>query len=168
MNALELLPHLVTLVAAFVGAWFAFLLQDRAKARQTIRDQVAAINRAQFALMRQFNTMKNIQAQVVEPVRQHPAKHVAMRAVLTVHDDVPQPDLDALSFLLETDDRELLLELMIENQRFKTAVQAINDRSRLHLDVVRCLRHQVLLPRDRHGHDGGRRPARVSERQHVA
>ena len=133
---LELLPHLVTLVAAFSGAWFAFLLNDRAKARQTVRDQVAAINRAQFALIRQFNTLKVVQAQAVEPIRQHPGYHIAMRALLPLRDDAPELDLGSLSFLLETEDRELLLELMIENQRFKTAVQAINERSRLHLDEV--------------------------------
>lgn len=132
----ELLPHLVTLFAAFFGASFAFLLNDRAKARQTVRDQVAAINRAQFVLIQQFNTLKFVQAQAVEPIRQHPVYYIAMRALLPLRDEVPEPDLDSLSFLLETDDRELLLELMIENQRFKTAVQAINERSRLHLAAV--------------------------------
>ena len=45
-------------------------------------------------------------------------------------------------------------------------------RLRVHVDrrgASVIFRHQVLLRRDRHVHDGSRRrPARVSERQHVA
>ena len=37
------------------------------------------------------------------------------------------------------------------------------------VQIFRCFRHQVLLRREGHGHDGSSgRPARVSERQHVA
>jgi hypothetical protein len=48
----------------------------------------------------------------------------------------PRLDLDSLSFLLETDVSELLFHLMIEQERFETATRAINQRSRLHLEVV--------------------------------
>ena len=136
---MDLLTHLITLVAAFSGAWFAFLLNDRAKARETTRQQVAALNRAQFTLIRQINTLKNIQSQVIDPVRQHPGRHVAMRAFLQVRDEVPPLDLDGLSFLLETDDRNLVLEIMIESQRFNGAVQVLNERSLLHRERVQPL-----------------------------
>ena len=136
---MDLLTHLITLVAAFSGAWFAFLLNDRAKARETTRQQVAALNRAQFTLIRQLNTLKTLQSQVIDPVRQHPGRYVAMRALLPVRDEVPPPDLDGLSFLLETDDRNLILEIMIESQRFNGAVQALNERSLLHREKVQPL-----------------------------
>ena len=66
---MDLLTHLTTLVAAFSGAWFAFLLNDRAKARETTRQQVAALNRAQFTLIRQGSCL-------AEPLwMRHKAKH---------------------------------------------------------------------------------------------
>ena len=39
-------------------------------------------------------------------------------------------------FLLETEDRELLMELLVEQERFETALQVFNERSRLHLEVL--------------------------------
>jgi hypothetical protein len=127
---------LVTLVAAFVGAWYAFRLSDRDRARQTEREQVAAVNRAQFVLIQQFNGLKMIQSQIIEPVRQHPGRSVAMRPVLPVVGPPVRLDCDSLSFLLETDDRELLFNLLIEQQRFDAALQIMNERSRLHLEVL--------------------------------
>lgn len=37
---------------------------------------------------------------------------------------------------METDDRELLFNLLIEQQRFDSAIQIMNERSRLHLEVL--------------------------------
>ena len=62
-----------------------------------------------------------------------------MRAFLQVRDEVPPLDLDDLSFLLETDDRNLVLEIMIESQRFNGAVQVLNERSLLHREKVQPL-----------------------------
>ena len=126
----------MTLVAAFAGSWYAFRLSDSAKARSTVREQVAAVNRAQFVLIQQVNALKLIQSQTIEPVRLHPGRFLAMRPQLPMHGACSRLDLDSLSFLLETDDRELLFHLLIEQERFETIVQAMNERSRLHLEVV--------------------------------
>ncbi len=131
-----LVTGLVTLVAAFAGSWYAFRLTDRERERQTVREQVAAVNRAQFVLIQQFNALKQIQSQTIEPVRQHPGRFIAMRALLPIRGASSLIDADSLSFLLETDDRELPFRMLIEQQRFETAVQALNERSRLHLDVL--------------------------------
>ena len=137
MQALEMiLSALVTLVAAFAGAWYAFRLSDRDKARQVERGEAAAINRIQFALIQQVNILKLIQAQSIDPVRDHPGRFIAMRALLPVRERRPRLDADCLSFLLETEDRELPFAVMIEQDRFETALQAVDERSRFHLDVV--------------------------------
>ncbi len=53
----------------------------------------------------------------------------------------------------------------IQGQGFKSLAEG----EKVEFDVVRCFRHQVLLRRNWHGHNGGSgRPARVRERQHVA
>jgi len=67
---LDLLSRLlIPLIASFSRAGFAFLLNDRAKARQTIHDQVTAVNQAQFTLIMRLNELKNFQAQIIAPFR---------------------------------------------------------------------------------------------------
>ena len=131
-----LITAAVTLLATFVGAGFAFRLNDKARARQTVRDQVAAVNRAIFILGRQFNLLKVIQTETIDPFREDPTRFIGMRPSLPVGLESPTLDLDSLSFLLETDARELLMELLIEQDRFEMALQSMNERSRLHLEVL--------------------------------
>ena len=129
-------PAVVPLGAAFLGAWFAFKINDNARARQTVRDQVAAVNKALFVLIRQVNSLIGIQTQIINPARQHPSRFIAMRALLPVSSGLPTLDVDSLSFLLETDDRELLWKMQVEQERFEATLQAINERSRFHLEVL--------------------------------
>lgn len=131
-----LLTPLATLVAAFLGAYCAFSLNDNARARQTVRDQVAAVNRALFVLTRQFNLLRGIQNQVINPVREDDTRFIKMRPSLPLSIGFPKLDMDSLSFLLETEYHNLLLELLIEQERFESALQAMNERSRLHLEIL--------------------------------
>jgi hypothetical protein len=48
----------------------------------------------------------------------------------------PRLDIEAVLFLLETSDRELPFRLLVEQQRFDEAVKTLNERSRLHLNVL--------------------------------
>ena len=131
-----LLSAITTLGAAFLGAWFAFRLEDNARARQTVSHQVAAVNRGLFVLIRQVNSLQGIQKQIIDPTREHPYRFIAMRPSLHVSTGSPTLDLDSMMFLLETEDRELLMELLVEQERFETALQVFNERSRLHLEVL--------------------------------
>lgn len=136
MGVDTLVSALVTLVAAFAGSWSAFKLEDRSKARQRVRDQVAAINRAQFVLIQQWNELKNIQSKMIEPKRSDPLRFIAMRPSLDFGQSTPRLDAGDLLFLLETDDREFPFLLMLEQRRFDTAIQAVNERSRAHINEL--------------------------------
>jgi hypothetical protein len=131
-----LISALVTLVAAFAGSWSAFKLEDRAKSRQRVRDQVAAINRAQFALIQQFNELKNIQSKMIDAKRDDPLRFITMRPSLPFGDSITRLDVTELLFLLETDDRELPFLMMLEQRRFETAIQAVNERSSAHISEL--------------------------------
>jgi hypothetical protein len=125
----------VTLVAAFAGSWWAFRLTDRDKARQTVRDRVEAINRAQFVLIHQLNILNNIQTQIINPVREDPARFVNMRPTLPIN-DASRLDVAALAFLFETEHRELPFHLLVEQRRFDMAVEAMNERARFHVTEI--------------------------------
>lgn len=124
------------MAAAFGGSWYAFRLSDRAKGRDDVHARVAAINRAQFVLIQQLNSLRIIQRQLIDPVRHHPGRYIAMRPGLPVTPTVPRLDIDGLLFILETPDRELPFRLLVEQQRFDEAFAALNERSRLHLEVL--------------------------------
>ncbi len=127
---------LTTLVAAFAGSWFAYKFSDRDRKRQLEDAQVAAANRAIFTLMRQFNTLTVFKERIIAPKRADALRLLNMRATAPmVYEDV-HVDLDALTFLLETEHREVLGELMVEDERFHATIQAINMRSKLFIEVV--------------------------------
>jgi len=133
------LSALATLAAAFFGARYAFRLQGRAQARRTVEERVAAGNRAIFVPICQFNTLKTFQNQIIDPIRDDPGAFLNMRASLPFSHDNLTVDFDSLSFLLETNHRQILGELFIEEERFRSAIQAINERSRIHLHICQPL-----------------------------
>lgn len=135
----QLVPALATLVAAFIGAWFAFRLTDKAHARQTENQNVAAINRALFVVLRQFNAVKNVRDQLIDPVRNEPGRFIKMLALMPLDYSALKPDFESISFLLETDKRGLMVDLMLENERFHNVIEGVNERSKLHLEVIQPL-----------------------------
>ena len=132
----EIVSALVTLSAAFVGAWSAFKLEDRARKRRTVEERIAAGNRAMFVLMRMFNELFVYQQRVLEPVRARDARSVLLLKNLSRNHEGLRFEVEKLSFLLETAHRQVLTELLIEEERFYTVVGMINKRSDMHLADV--------------------------------
>ena len=135
----DFLPAIATLLAAFLGAWFAFILENRKKERELEDKNIAAGNRALFVLIRQLNVLLVFQKQAIEPVRNHPGIFIAMEPLLPRTYDSLKFDVDSLSFLLETDYRQVLMEIMIEELSFQETIRAINERSRIHFTQVQPL-----------------------------
>lgn len=131
-----LLTAVVTLGAAFLGAGYAFRLNDNARARETTRARILSANRAIFVLAHQINTLKGIQKQIIAPHKNHPSRSIAMRPQLPLPDNGPSLDIDGLLFLLETEHHALVMELLVEEQRFAGAISSMQERSRLHLEVL--------------------------------
>ena len=131
-----IITALATLAAAFFGALFAFKFQERNEERKIRSNNIAAGNRTMFLLLRQFNELSVIQKQIIDPDREHPAKFVAMRPSLPLNYENLRVEVNNLSFLLETKHRQILMDLLIEENRFHAAVQALNERSKVHLQEV--------------------------------
>jgi hypothetical protein len=131
-----IISGVTTLVAAFAGAWFAYALSKHERTRDLIDARVAAANRAIFALLRQFNSLHIIRLQEINPRRGDPLRCLNIPALSAVPSSSVHVDLDALTFLLETDDRQVLGELMSADNNFHSAVQAITERSACHRNAV--------------------------------
>ena len=129
-------PAAATLLAAFFGAWFAYRLQDKANVREEQASNINAANRALFTVFQQVNSLKVFQYDMIDPVRNHPMKFIAMQPVLREQHEDLQFDFSKLGFLLNTKHKQIVLDLFIEQQRFREAIKAINYRSALHIQQL--------------------------------
>jgi hypothetical protein len=126
-------PGFVTLAAAFFGAKYAFDLETAKAQREVVGTQVAAGNRVIFALIRKYNKLLNFERQFLSAFRGDPTAFLQMPPLLELMKDDIAIDLESISFLLETEHRNLLGELSIGVAKYQSAIDAINARSRLHL-----------------------------------
>ena len=141
-------PALATLVAAFYGAKYAFQFQKDKEEEDNKRRNVVNGNNAIFNLMRMASRLINVQKQIIEPVRKIPTRFLDMQPVLHLAKDDIKLNIETLYFLLETDDRNLLGELEAEATRFRSAIDAINERSQLHTQEVQPLLEQAGIVKD--------------------
>ncbi len=128
-------PALATLLAAYYGAKFAFQFQKDKEKTDIQRRNIVSGNIAIFDMSRMVSNLRNIQQQFIDPVRNVPLRCIQMQPLLHSFNEI-KLNIDTLHFLLETDDRNLLGELGVENSRYQTSMAVINDRSRLHHDEV--------------------------------
>lgn len=121
-----------TVLATFFGASAAFFLERRTKKKENKIASLASANRSLFILSRQFGILNQIRNQVINPVRHDPGAWINMPAVLPkTHDDL-RYDIGSLQFVLESEEPNLLTELLMEEDRFFEALKTINERSKKH------------------------------------
>lgn len=135
------LSAFATLIAAFLGAWFAFKLQDRAKFREEVKANVAAGNRALFNLLRQANSLKLIQRDHLDEHRDNPGRHLMIQPVpQQAHEDT-KFDLRELSFMAAPKHQDLLFKLIIEEARYAETIKTLNMLSEFSSQVQRVVAH---------------------------
>ncbi|MGA1839091.1 MAG: hypothetical protein ACMUIU_00560 [bacterium] len=126
-------PAITTLLAAFLGAWFAYLLADNKEKRKEIALRRQAINRAIFVLVRQYNAIKLIQ-QELDKYRDNPGKAIELPASsINRYEDLVQ-NFSSLEFILDSESPNLLLELSIEQERFEQAIAAHRLRNKFYIE----------------------------------
>ena len=149
MDISDLLIQFVTaLGGTFVGAWAAFQLNIHENKKKIEDEPVAAANRALFIMLSRLNMLTDIKRKFIDPVIDDPARLVNMNALPPLQNPAPRLDIQALDFLLETNYRQLLLDLEIEEQRYQEAIQALNLRSTFHHQTVQPLLAQAGISTD--------------------
>ncbi len=128
----RMFPHLSAIFAAAFGAFFgslsAFYL-GRVQQRSDRREKRhAALIAAQYALMSQWNTVEAIRVQHLEDLRNDPIRFTKLKLYWfpMVPTFVPIADL---TFLLETEDPNLLHEIHLAEQNYRACVQALQMRN---------------------------------------
>lgn len=130
------LPALATLIAAFAGAGYAFKLQEKVREIRAKNERIASANKAIFNLSRMYNSLVNYDDQFLKSCRNDSASFLNVRPSIDLVKSDIQIDLDSLSFLLETSNRNILGELSSCVASYQVAIDAINDRSRIYRDQV--------------------------------
>jgi len=136
----EILPSFATLVAAFFGVWFAFMLQGKEKKKEEKNKKASVGNRALFTLFQRLNNLWLFEKDFLSPHRKDPGIHIAMQPALNFEENDTYLDVDSLKFLLDSKQhQQLLFDLHIEDQRYRTAVKCIDFRSQIHLHQAQPL-----------------------------
>ncbi|MDA3800181.1 MAG: hypothetical protein PF692_14015 [Kiritimatiellae bacterium] len=125
-------PAIITLLAAYYGAKFAFEFQSRKENKEQKNRKIISGNLAVFKLSTMISSLMSYQIQVIDPVRGKYTAFLEMLPTLSQEIENISIDIDSLAFLLGTDDQNLLGELSIEKSRYDAAIAAINDRSVVH------------------------------------
>ncbi len=135
-DASFVITSLATLLAAYLGAKFAFKWQNQQLLEQKIADEVAAGNKALFEIIRTYNKFVAIRNQFINPHRNDPMKHYLIMPITGLDHHVTKIDYDSLIFLIQTKEPDLINQLSGFEQEANSTIDAINHRSMMHFDHV--------------------------------
>ncbi len=139
-------PALATLLAAFYGAKYAFEFQRKKEAEDNKKKDLVNANIAIFNLMRMANSLLVFRKQIIDPFRGKPTAFLEIPPVLHAVGEDIKINPESLYFLLETKERNLLGEIIVEESRYLTAIQSINERSTLHRNEIQPLLERAGFP----------------------
>jgi len=117
----------------------SFEFQRKKEVEDKKKKDLVNANIAIFNLMTMANSLLVFRKQVIDPFRGKPTAFLEIPPVLhSVGEDI-KINPESLYFLLETKERNLLGEIIVEERRYITAVQLINERSTLHRNEIQPL-----------------------------
>lgn len=123
------------MAAAFAGAWFAFHLQEKKELSKEHERRRELINQALIALIRQYQALENIKLEL-EPFRVDLIRHIRAPAVTTnLFGDI-KIKVEGLNFLIDASDPNLIMVVMLEQERFEMALKSVELRSRRHVNEL--------------------------------
>lgn len=119
---------LLALLGTFVGALFAFRLDENKDKIKTEREKIRILNKALFVLIRQLNAITLISRDL---------KKYKTDFELAFNLPAWQPpnyfdvklDIDGLTFLLSSKYPSVVLELSVEQERFEQAIESMRVRN---------------------------------------
>jgi len=132
LSVKDVVASLLALFGTFLGAILAFRLNEDKERRKELKANVKALNKALFVLGRQANALRTISSNIAgyksefERALNLPAFNPPS------YGDLSQ-DIEGLSFLLESEDPTILLELTVEQERFEQVIESLRMRTNLHL-----------------------------------
>jgi hypothetical protein len=115
-------------VGAFLGAWFAFKLENRRQEREGREETLSALRRAQFTLNRQYTQLQYLEGKLA-PLEADPERWRLLAPQIGLS---PQNrlDLSSLHFLLDSRASRLLDELAFCDDHYGLVLEVLETRNR--------------------------------------
>ena len=132
------LPSMGTLLMAavgtFVGAYTAFLLERRERAKRQREREVQQGRRAQLALATQLMLLLNLKSNMIDGYEKNPKAWVEMVPV-PVFIEPMLIDFGSLDCLLRPEAGRLIHDLVLAEQSFTHIWGMVEERNRVHLEM---------------------------------
>ena len=122
---------LAALTGAFFGAASAYMFENSKEKTKKLAEQHGAIIRAQMVLIGQFNTVRNIQKQYLDPFRSDPQREAKLTR-FQVTDTSLRVAYDSISFLLMTKPLTPVLEIHAAEQTYICAIESLKLRNEVY------------------------------------
>ena len=130
---MDLITPAVTLLAAFLGAWFAFLLQNSKDEKKEKNHNSQALNKAQINLVQQLNFLTIFNKDFLLPNKESPIRWLAVPAAPYRDYKKLRIDAGSLAFLVESGNASLISEILVTEEIFQEVMNVINSRSDVHV-----------------------------------
>jgi lipid-binding SYLF domain-containing protein len=134
ITAKGLISGIGTLVATFLGAFFAFQFAKVQRERERTDKEIAAGNRALYILTTIFDQTYQHQEEIVASKRGKPDAWLNLAAASPLSENIGF-DLTDLSFVLQSEPA-VFAQVLLEEQRFRLLAHMIGDHRSLVLDLV--------------------------------
>jgi len=131
----DLLVPTLSLFSTFFGATFAFRLNQDKEAKKLETERREALNRASFVLIRQWNAMD----QLVRQFQTYPppfARAFNMPAFKPPAYEDLSHSIAELDYLIDSSNPGLLMDLVVEEERFHQALEALRIRNEFYVNEV--------------------------------
>ncbi|HEX5338037.1 MAG TPA: hypothetical protein VFW53_06340, partial [Gallionella sp.] len=134
-----------TMLATFLGAWYAFSLTEKSARRRDEEKAVEAANRVVFSLIRIRNNLATVRKQIIEPHRstQHREYFIQPTASLGTYE--PHGIVEMHPFADDSDPL-LLNEVMDLEMEIVTTLEWMDRRSAAHLQFQERLDAASISP----------------------
>jgi len=132
LHSEDLIVGIITLIAAFSGAYFAFKFNERSARRELIENNVKAANKAIFNLISIYNSLGGYRRQYISPFIDNPLRHFAIQPSIGFQKWMKEFDFDDLIYLVESQNPNILNELFEIQAEVITTIDLVEERNEIH------------------------------------
>ena len=127
----EILSAIATLLAAFMGAWFAFKLEEDHRKDERDKKNISACCKANFVLSEQLKMLGKFQKEEIESIEDKTDIWLYMVPLPHMDHETLKFNIDDLQFILDTTHKDILSQLLSQDELFNKTISMINMRSQL-------------------------------------
>lgn len=130
---------LITLCAAFGGAWAVFKFQNCQNLKTERKHSIVSLQKALFAIGSQYNELIIIYKQHLDKAEKDKiGRHITILPILN-YSKVPELDFDSLSFIFGSSDANIVFELMLAQNSYFSVLGLLKKRNEYHVKFQKLI-----------------------------